>query len=64
MSGAYDTLINLVFLVATGAIAVHGIRYRDEKGESDFVHLLFGCIAALFFVLVLLKDVLGVVSFG
>lgn len=64
MSGAYDTLVNIVFLVATGAIAVHGIRYRDEKGETDVVRLLFGCIAALFFILVLLKDVLGVISFG
>lgn len=64
MSDAYDTLVNIVFLIATGAIAIHGIRYRDEKGESDFVRLLFGCIAALFFVLVLLKDVLGIISLG
>ena len=64
MSDSYDTLVNIVFLIATGAIAVHGIRYRDEKGESDTVRLLFGCIAAVFFFLVLFKDVLGLVSFG
>ncbi|MDP6346090.1 MAG: hypothetical protein QF578_23680 [Alphaproteobacteria bacterium] len=60
----FETLVNIIFLVATGAIAVHGIRYRNEEGKSDTVRLLFGCIAAVFFVLVLLQDVLGVASFG
>ena len=55
----FETLVNIIFLVATGAIAVHGIRYRNEEGKSDTVRLLFGCIAAVFFVLVLLQDVLG-----
>ena len=64
MDGTYDTLINIVFLAATGAIAWHAIRYRDEHGESDYVRLLFGCIAAVFFFLVLFKDVLGIVDFG
>jgi len=60
----YETLVNVVFLVVTGTIAVHGIRYRDAEGNSDTVRLLFGCIAAVFFFLVLFQDVLGVVSFG
>jgi hypothetical protein len=62
-AGAFEPLVNLVFLGATAFIAVNGIRYRDEEGNSDFVRLLFGCIAAVFFMLVLLKDVLGVVQF-
>ena len=42
---------------------MHGIRFRDEKGNSDFVRLFFGCIAAVFFFMVLFQDVLGVVRF-
>ncbi len=64
MDETYDTIINIVFLAATGMIAWHAIRYRDANGESDYVRLLFGCIAAVFFCLVLFKDVLGIVSFG
>ena len=59
-----STLLNIIFLTITGAIAYHGIRYRDEEGNTDFVRLLFGCIAATFFFLVLFQDVLGVVRFG
>lgn len=55
-----ETLVNVVFLIVTGAIAWHGITYRDENGEKDFVRLLFGCIALVFFVLVLLQDVLNI----
>jgi len=62
--GELEPLVNTVFLVATGFIAVHGIRYRTPEGKSDFVRLLFGCIAAVFFMLVLLQDVLKVVQFG
>ncbi len=63
-AGAWETPINFVFLAATGFIAWHGITYRDGEGRTDFVRLLFGCIAALFFFKVLFQDVLGVVSFG
>jgi uncharacterized membrane protein YjgN (DUF898 family) len=63
-TGAWEMPINIVFLAATGFIAVHGIRYRDEEGKTDFVRMLFGCIAATFFFLVLFQDVLGVVQFG
>ena len=58
------TLLNIIFLAITGAIAYHGIRYRDEEGNTDIVRLLFGCIGATFFFLVLFQDVLGVVRFG
>lgn len=63
-AGAWEMPINIIFLAVTGFIAVHGIRYRDEEGKSDFVRLLFGCIAGVFFMMVLLQDVLGVVSFA
>ncbi len=63
-AGEFETLINWIFLGVTGFIAIHGIRYRDEEGKSDFVRLLFGCIAAVFFFLVLFQDVLGLVQFG
>jgi len=59
----YEVLVNIIFLVATGFIAVHGIRYRDEEGRGNFVHMLFGCIAGLFFFAILFRDVLGVFSF-
>ena len=56
-------LVNIVFLVVTGAIAWHGLHQRSPDGKADFVHLLFGCIAALFFFTVLFQDVLGLVQF-
>ena len=62
-AGELEPLINLVFLVVTGFIAWHGIRFRDADGNTDFVRLLFGCIAGVFFFMVLFKDVLGIVSF-
>ncbi len=57
-------LVNLVFLIVTGAVAYHGLTYRNEDGERDFVRLLFGCIALVFFFMVLLQDVLGIARFG
>ncbi len=62
-TGEWETPINMLFLAATGFIAVHGIRYRDAEGKTDFVRMLFGCIAATFFFMVLFQDVLGVLSF-
>ncbi len=60
---SYRPLVDVMFLVVTGAVAWHGIRSRDAAGEADPVRLLFGSIAALFFVVVLLRDVLGVIGF-
>ena len=62
-AGAWEQPINYIFLVVTAIIAVHGIRWRDSEGKPDTVRLLFGCIAAIFFFLVLLQDVLKVVKF-
>ena len=63
-AGEWETPINAIFLAATAFIAWHGITFRTEKGETDFVRLLFGCIAAVFFMLVLFQDVLGLANFG
>lgn len=64
LSPEWEMPVNILFLIVTGFIAVHGIRYRDEEGNTDFVRLLFGAIAATFFFLVLFQDVLKVASFG
>lgn len=63
-AGDWERPINYIFLVVTAIIAIHAIRYRDEDGKADFVRLLFGCIAAVFFILVLFQDVLKVVRFA
>ena len=62
-AGELEPLINFVFLIVTGFVAWHGIRFRDADGNTDFVRLLFGCIAGVFFFMVLFQDVLGIVSF-
>ena len=59
----YEKLENIIFLLVTFLIAKHGITYKKDDGERDFVRLLFGCIAATYFFLVLFKDVLGLISF-
>ncbi len=63
-AGDYSGFVNLLFLAVTAFIAWHGIRYRDAEGNTDFVRLLFGSIAAVFFFLVLFQDVLGIVRFS
>ena len=60
--GELEPLVNLVFLIVTGSIALHAIRHRDVKGNTNWVHLLFGCIAMIFFLRVLFQDVLGIVK--
>ena len=62
-AGELEPVVNWVFLAVTGFVAWHGIRYRDAEGNTDFVRLLFGSIAAVFFFMVLFQDVLGVVDF-
>ena len=61
---ATQQLVNIIFLAVTGGIAWHGLRQRDKDGKADFVHLLFGCIAAFYFFAVLFQDVLGLIQLG
>jgi len=55
----YDKLINIIFLLVTALIAHHALTYKNDEGKKDFVRIFFGCIAAVYFFLVLLKNVLG-----
>jgi len=56
-----SVMYDWIFIIVTAAIAYHGLTYRDEKGESDFVRLLFGCIALLFCIRVLVVDILKLI---
>lgn len=52
-------MFDWVFLLVTGFIAYHGLTHRNQDGDNDLGHLLFGAIALLFFMRVLIVDVLG-----
>ena len=52
---------DILFLAATGAVACHALSWRNAEGKADGVRQLFGCIALLFFLRVLLVDVFGIV---
>lgn len=62
-AGGFTPLIDWLFLAVTGAVAWHAIRFRTPDGRPDPVRLLFGCIAAVFFLKVLFEDILGVARF-
>ena len=48
-----------IFLLVTGVVAYHALTHRNEDGENDIGHLLFGSIALLFFMRVLVVDILN-----
>ena len=54
-------MVDWIFLLITGVVAWHGLTYRNDDGENDIGHLLFGSIALLFFVRVLFVDVLKLI---
>ena len=63
-AGAFEPAFNWIFLGVTGYIAIHAIQSRTkEEGGGDYVRLLFGCIAAVFFFLVLIQDILEIARF-
>jgi len=55
----YERLVNIIFLVVTALIAHHALTYKNADGKKDLVRLFFGSIAAVYFILVLFKNVLG-----
>ena len=55
----YEKLVNIIFLIVTALIAHHALTYKNAGGKKDFVRLFFGSIAAVYFFLVLLKNILG-----
>jgi hypothetical protein len=54
-------MVDFIFLIVKGAIAYHGLTYRDEEGQSEIGHLLFGSIALLFCLRILFVDILGLI---
>ena len=54
-------MLDWIFVLVTGFIAYHGLTYRDDNGETEIGHLLFGAIAMLFCVRVLFVDIIGIV---
>jgi hypothetical protein len=56
-------MMDWILVLVTGAIAYHGLTFRDKNGEREFGHLLFGCIALVFFMRFLFEDLLGWVQF-
>ena len=54
-------MLDFIFVFVTGAIAYHGLTYRDKNGDLEWGHLVFGSIALLFCVRVLLVDVFQLV---
>ena len=57
MAGSW---IDWIAAIVTGAIALHGLTYRDANGERPWVHLVFGSIALMFFFRFVLADILRV----
>ncbi len=53
------SLIDFIFVGVTGFIAYHGLTYRDKEGNTEWVHILFGCIGLIFMLRVLFVDILG-----
>lgn len=51
-------MIDWIFLLVTGGVAFHALTHRNEDGENDIGHLLFGAIAVLFFLRVLFVDIM------
>jgi len=53
-------VLDWIFLAVTGFVAYHALTHRNEDGENDTGHMLFGAIALLFFARVLLVDLLKI----
>ena len=57
-----DLAFSWFFALVTGAVAYHGLTFRDKNGEREWVHLLFGCIALLFCMRELFVEILGIIQ--
>ncbi len=53
-------VLDWIFLGITGFVGYHALTHRNEDGENDIGHMLFGAIALLFFARVLLVDILKI----
>ena len=54
-------MIDILFVLVTGFVAYHGLTYRDENGETEIGHLLFGSIALVFCIRILFVDIFGLI---
>jgi len=55
-------VFDYIFVIVTGGIAYHGLTHRNEDGDNDIGHLLFGAIALLFCLRVLFVDILKLID--
>jgi hypothetical protein len=55
-------MLDWLFVLVTGLVAIHGLTYRDKNNDRPWVHLLFGSIALLFCIRVLFVDILKLVT--
>ena len=53
-------MVDYIFVLVTGLVAYHGLTHRNEDGENDVGHLLFGCIALVYCLYSLFADILQV----
>jgi hypothetical protein len=56
-----ESLVDWFFVLVTGAVAYHGLTYRNSDGDRDLVRTLFGCISLLFCLRVLFVDILELI---
>lgn len=54
--------VDYIFVLMTGAIAWHGLTWRDANGEHDTGRMIFGAIGLLFCLRVLFVDILGLIG--
>ena len=54
-------MLDVIFVLVTGVVAYHGLTFRDEAGERETGHLVFGAIALVFCLRVLLVDIFKLV---
>ena len=53
-------VISWICVIATGAVAYHGLTYRDARGDKPIAHMLFGAVGLLFCLRFFFFDILGV----
>ena len=56
-----DDVLDGLFVLITAIVAYHGLTFRDEAGALETGHLLFGAIALIFCLRVLLVDILHLI---
>lgn len=56
-----NPILDIIFLIGTGAVAWHALTKKDDEGGPHWVRMLFGSIALLFFMRVLFVDLLKLI---